>query len=366
VSRQVVDISARSRLVREQPLASHAWVASPAETLEYLRHPRSELKKMGIRLPCECVIETVLQNHDWLAGRSHGLVDDSGLRVFARGEGDARTFYKVTLYASKRRDEPPEQPLLHRPDEEQRRARPVSTWARQRTDATRRSVLAAPLQLVVQEWLSPLTVESPVTKSSEEAHRIFMGIVDVARRLVSEDPSMETAMDDIGEQLQRPFDRDYVGLYRTLGTEGVPFQRAFIGLMYARALWWIQSSRLQHDKLLENVVERGEDPQPTFRILMEAIETLADGFVAHATVAATVARRHDSYLDDRLVEAERLFDRLAPGSPDESQAFTGYARGLEHFAPANRDEWWYLPGIVAFAVATWSVRRGEIDTTELT
>lgn len=364
VLRHVVDISARSHLVREQPLLSHAWVATPAEVLEFVRHPRPELKKLGIRLPSDCQIETILQNHDWLAGRSHGMTDGNRLSVFVRGEGDGKRFYRVTLYASKKREEPPDQPLLHQPDEEQRRARPIPETARLQNEVLRRSMLAAPLQLGVHEWLAPLTLDLPGTKSADEAHRIFTGIVQIAQRLVAEDPGMQAAMDDIASHLQKRFNRDYTGLFRRFGTPDVPFHRAFAGLMYARALWWIRASRLQRDALLDSVVARGDDPQPTFRVLGEAIESLDPDFVAHAIVAATIRRREESFFDARLSEAERFFDTFDPGPPGSSR-FASHPRGLELFAPSNSSEWWYLPGVVAFAVATWSVRRGPVDTTEV-
>lgn len=358
--RQVVDISARSQLVRGQPLLSHAWVASPAEILEYLRHPRSELRKMGIRLPSDCQVETVLQNHDWLAGRSHGLADEERLSVYARGEGDGKRFYRVTLYASKKREEQHKQ-MLHRPDEEQRRARPLSDAARRQSEVTRRSLLSDPLQLVVQDWLRPLTLDLPFTKSAEEAHRILTATVDVVRQVVDDDPVVRGAIDDVGSCLQRPFNANYTGVYRTLVTPELPFHRAFASLMYARAIWWTRWSELQYDRILGNVVGHREDPGQTVRLLAEAIETLDANFPAHATVAATLLRRDDAALDARLSEAEQFFDMFDPGHPARSSAFEGYARGLERFAPSNNSEWWYLPGLVALAIATFSTRRDSLD-----
>ncbi|HWH94857.1 MAG TPA: hypothetical protein VNT03_13440 [Baekduia sp.] len=354
--RQVVDVSARSRLFREQPLLSHAWVVSPAEILEFLCHPRSELKKMGIRLPSECQIETVLQNHDWLAGRSHGLTDDERICVFARGEGDGRRFYRVTLYASKNRGAAEKQ-LLHRPDEEQRRARPISDAARLQADATRRSLLTDPLQLSVQSWLMPLSLDLPGTKSADEAHRIFVSTIDVVRRVVAEDADVRAAMDDVGSHLQQSFNPDYTGVFRTLAPRELPFQRAFAGLMYARALGWIRASALQAERMLGNVNGHAEDPGPVVRQLAEAVETLDLNFPAHATVAATFLRQQDEALDARLSEAERLFDSFDPGPEPRASAFEDHARGLERFDPANSNQWWYLPGLVAVAFATFETHR---------
>lgn len=357
MTRQVVDVSARSRIFREQPLLSHAWVATPAEILEFLRHPRPELKKLGIRLPSDCQIETVLQNHDWLAGRSHGLTDDERLTVFARGEGDGKRFYRVSLYASKKRREPPDQTLLHRPEEEQRRARPIPEGARSSADVTRRSIMAAPLQMVVQEWIAPLTIEPQFSKSAEEAPRIFVEVLEASQTLVERDEAMRATVDGMAAHLQKPFNNAYAKHLRTVGRPDVPFHRAFAGLMYARALWWIRASQDQQAQFVADIGTFTEDPERKLQLLAEAVESLEYDFAAHATVAAAIRRREDAFLDARLSEAESLFDSFAPREGGDGSGWHRYARGLERFAPANSGEWWYLPGLLAFAIATWSLRR---------
>lgn len=363
---QVVDLAARSRVFRDQRLLSHAWVTTPAEVLEFLRHPRSELKKLGIRLPSDCGVETILQNHDWLSGRSHGLTDKRRITVFARGEGDGKRFYRVSFFASKARKDQAHPELLHRTDEEVRPGRQISTWARWRAEATWRSAQADPLHLSVHEWLAPITLNLPGTKSPEEAHRIFSDILGVARRLVEERPSMGSAVEDIASNLQRPFNPDYGELFNALGPRGLPFHRAFAGVMYARAIWWLRASQLQRDAMIESIVEWGEDPEPTFRVLAEAIESLDRDFVAHAVVAASIRRQDDDFLDARLSEAESLFQTFDPDHAHDSPGFADHARGLERFLPPNSSEWWFLPGLVAFAVSTWSAPRGPLETLELT
>jgi hypothetical protein len=358
MTRQVVDVSARSRIFREQPLLSHAWVATPAEVLEFLKHPRPELKKLGIRLPSDCQVETILQNHDWLAGRSHGLTDEERITVFARGEGDGKRFYRVTLYASKKRRAPSDQPLLHRPDEERRRSRPIPEARRKAADATRRSMIAAPLHRVVEEWIAPLSIDPPMTKSAEEAHRIFTGVLADAQRLVAEDPKMEATVADMASHLQKPFNQFYTNQYRTVQHPDVPFHRAFAALMYARALWWMRTAPEQHEQFVADIGTFTDDPAPKIRVLSEAVESLDYDFAAHATVAAAIRRREDHFLHGRLLEAEQLFETLNPGERDETSPWWQYARGLERFEPSNRSEWWYLPGLLAFAIATWTVRRG--------
>ena len=64
---KVVDLSARSKHIREEPWHLHFWEVSPKEAVAYLRDPRGFLGAMGIELPADCRIETVITNHDWLS-----------------------------------------------------------------------------------------------------------------------------------------------------------------------------------------------------------------------------------------------------------------------------------------------------------
>lgn len=65
--KKIVDFPARSRFIREEPWHLHFWESTPEEALAFLRNPRSELEKIGIDLPSECRIETIITNHDWMA-----------------------------------------------------------------------------------------------------------------------------------------------------------------------------------------------------------------------------------------------------------------------------------------------------------
>lgn len=76
--RKIVDLSARSSIIRDEPWLLHFWESTPAELLNFFRHPRAELEKMGISLPKECRIETTVENHDWIAGRTKHFAAENG------------------------------------------------------------------------------------------------------------------------------------------------------------------------------------------------------------------------------------------------------------------------------------------------
>jgi hypothetical protein len=119
--RKIVDISARSRFIREEPWHLHFWESTPEEALAYLRDPRPELRNIGIELPDDCRIETVITNHDWMAAETRGLTAESGPIVICNvGGGDvAVSFYRVTMYAHRHEDVGRfAKNLLHPPDEE--------------------------------------------------------------------------------------------------------------------------------------------------------------------------------------------------------------------------------------------------------
>jgi predicted cupin superfamily sugar epimerase len=121
--RNIVDLSARSALIRDEPWHLHFWESSPREALEFLRNPRAELEKIGIDLPRDCRVETVITNHDWMAAEAFAHADqDDGVVVCNVGGGDvAIAFYRVTMYAHNV-DEvgKHEKRLLHEPGEEMR------------------------------------------------------------------------------------------------------------------------------------------------------------------------------------------------------------------------------------------------------
>jgi hypothetical protein len=123
--RKIVDFSARSDVIREEPFMLHFWESRPREALAFLKDPRKELKRMGIMLPVKCRIETTIENHDWLSARTKGLTANDGTIICGTGGGNvAKSYYKVSFYAHreatigrfKKR-------LLHAPNEQERRTR---------------------------------------------------------------------------------------------------------------------------------------------------------------------------------------------------------------------------------------------------
>jgi hypothetical protein len=119
--RKIVDLSARSRIIRDEPFHVHFWESTPAEFLEFLRNPRMELAQMGIRIPDECRIETTIENHDWLSQHTNGLTAARGTIVCNVGGGNvARTVYRVVSYAHDQSTVGQfQKDLLHSPDEEE-------------------------------------------------------------------------------------------------------------------------------------------------------------------------------------------------------------------------------------------------------
>jgi hypothetical protein len=119
---KIVDLSARSRIIRDEPFHVHFWGCTPFEFLEYLRNPRAFLSKMGIQIPKDCRVETTVENHDWIGDNTDGLSRENGTIVCNVGGGNvARTVYRVISYghvhssiAAYKKD------LLHGPDEEQK------------------------------------------------------------------------------------------------------------------------------------------------------------------------------------------------------------------------------------------------------
>ena len=121
--RKIVDLSARSRIIREEPWHLHFWESTAEEALAYLRNPRVELQGLGIELPADCRIETVVTNHDWMAEVTRGLTaesDNGPIIICNVGGGDvAVNFYRVTMYAHREEDIGRyEKRLLHSEDEE--------------------------------------------------------------------------------------------------------------------------------------------------------------------------------------------------------------------------------------------------------
>lgn len=119
---KIVDLSARSQIIRDEPFHVHFWECTPAEYLEYLRDPRRFLSAMGINIPQDCRIETTIENHDWIGERSHGLSRANGTIICNVGGGNiARAVYRVVSYGHEHASIGRHQKdLLHSPGEEQK------------------------------------------------------------------------------------------------------------------------------------------------------------------------------------------------------------------------------------------------------
>ena len=118
---KIVDFSARSKILRDEPFALHFWECTPSEYLDLLKNPRKVLNEMKIHIPVECRIETTIENHDWLGEVTDGFSKANGTIVCNVGGGNiARTVYRIISYAhdhsaiGKHHKE-----LLHSPDDEQ-------------------------------------------------------------------------------------------------------------------------------------------------------------------------------------------------------------------------------------------------------
>jgi len=97
---KIVDFSARSEILRNEPFHAHFWECTPAEYLEFLMDPRAQLESIGIELPEDCRIETVIENHDWMSRHTKGLRSDNGTIICNVGGGNvAREVYRIISYA---------------------------------------------------------------------------------------------------------------------------------------------------------------------------------------------------------------------------------------------------------------------------
>lgn len=119
--RKVVDFSARSEILRQEPFHAHFWECTPDEYLEFLRDPRRQLTELGIDIPDDCRIETTIENHDWLAASTKGLASSNGTIICNVGGGNvARSVYRIVSYAHDHEAIGRfEKKLLHSPDEQE-------------------------------------------------------------------------------------------------------------------------------------------------------------------------------------------------------------------------------------------------------
>ncbi len=98
---KIVDLSARSRIIRDEPFHLHFWECTPAEYLDFLRNPRKTLAGMGIEIPADCRIETTIENHDWMEAQTDGLRATSGPVIICNTGGGnvARAVYRIISFA---------------------------------------------------------------------------------------------------------------------------------------------------------------------------------------------------------------------------------------------------------------------------
>ena len=98
---KIVDLSARSAIIRDEPFHLHFWECTPEEYLDFLRDPRKTLSGMGIDIPTDCWIETVIENHDWLSANTDGLRRADGDTIICNvgGGNVGRAVYRIVSYA---------------------------------------------------------------------------------------------------------------------------------------------------------------------------------------------------------------------------------------------------------------------------
>ena len=98
---KIVDLSARSAIVRDEPFHLHFWECTPLEYLDFLRDPRKTLSGMGIDIPEDCRIETTIENHDWMSANTSGLRSSDGDTIVCNvgGGNVGRAVYRIVSYA---------------------------------------------------------------------------------------------------------------------------------------------------------------------------------------------------------------------------------------------------------------------------
>jgi hypothetical protein len=98
---KIVDLSARSEIIKNEPFHLHFWECTPAEYLDFLKDPRKSLKGMGVEIPADCRIETTIENHDWLSAHTKALASDNGPIIICNvgGGNIARAVYRIVSYA---------------------------------------------------------------------------------------------------------------------------------------------------------------------------------------------------------------------------------------------------------------------------
>ena len=131
---KIVDLSARSEVIRQEPFSAHFWECTPLEFKAFRGRPRKFLQDMGIALPDECRIETTIENHERL-GEEAANFDGEGDEVICNlGRGDiGQNIYHVTSYTrDKAAAGQVRKKLLHKPDREQVRQKDEHKRKRER------------------------------------------------------------------------------------------------------------------------------------------------------------------------------------------------------------------------------------------
>ncbi|MDY7787503.1 hypothetical protein U0E10_06235 [Burkholderia ubonensis] len=96
---KIVDLSARSDIIRDEPFHVHFWECTPSEYKEFLGNPRAFLENIGIKIPADCRIETTIENHDWLGENAPGFKSENGTIICNVGGGNvARQVYRIVGY----------------------------------------------------------------------------------------------------------------------------------------------------------------------------------------------------------------------------------------------------------------------------
>lgn len=118
---KIVDLSARSEIIHDEPFHVHFWECTPDEYLEFLGDSRGFLKKMGIDIPVDCRIETTIENHDWLCEHAPKFKRVPGTIICNVGGGNvARQVYRIVSYGHNESTVGHfKKNLLHTPDQQQ-------------------------------------------------------------------------------------------------------------------------------------------------------------------------------------------------------------------------------------------------------
>jgi hypothetical protein len=114
----VVDFSAISEIIRDEPWQLHFWELTPSEYVEQMKNPRKFIAMMGIELPENCPIMTEMLNHDFFAAQTESA-DTPPIKVCNVGGGNTGiAAYRITSYAHLESDVGKfKKKLLHKPDE---------------------------------------------------------------------------------------------------------------------------------------------------------------------------------------------------------------------------------------------------------